>query len=57
MTSEVVKRWQKNGANIETYEFPSSLGLAHDLIDPEQPNQPIDIVYPKLIDLITDQEQ
>jgi pimeloyl-ACP methyl ester carboxylesterase len=56
MTSGVVKRWQKNGANIETYEFASSFGLAHDLIDPEQPNQPVDTVYPKLIDLITDQE-
>jgi hypothetical protein len=44
----MVKGWQKH----ETYEFPSNLGLAHDLIDYQQPNQPIEIIYPELIDLI-----
>lgn len=53
LTSEVVRRWQRQDANIETYEFPLSLGLAHDLIDPEQLDQPIDIVYPRLIELAT----
>lgn len=53
LTSEVVRRWQGHGTNVETFEFPLSLGLAHDLIDPEQPNQPIDLVYPQLIELVT----
>ena len=53
LTSKVVQHWQKDGANIETYQFPLSLGLQHDLIDPEQPDQQIDIVYPQLIKLIT----
>jgi pimeloyl-ACP methyl ester carboxylesterase len=53
LTAEVVRRWQRSGSNVTTYEFPSALGLNHDLIDPEQPNQPVDIVYPQLIDLIT----
>jgi carboxylesterase len=53
LTAAVVRRWQRSGSNVTTYEFPASLGLNHDLIDPEQPNQPIDIVYPQLIDLIT----
>jgi hypothetical protein len=52
LTAKVVKRWQKHDANIETYEFPSSLGLVHDLIDPEQSPQRVDIVYPQLIDLM-----
>jgi carboxylesterase len=52
MTANVVKGWQKHGVNIETYEFPVSLGLSHDLIDPEQPDQPVDVVYPLLIDLV-----
>ena len=56
MTANVIKRWQKHSANIETYEFPSSLGLAHDLIDPEQPGQRVDIVYPQLIELINQAE-
>ena len=53
LTFEVVQHWQKDGAHIETYEFPSKLGLAHDLIDPEQPGQLLGVVYPELIDLIT----
>jgi len=54
LTAEVVSDWTSQGANIKTFEFPITLGLAHDLIDPTQPNQPIDIVYPKLIELITE---
>jgi pimeloyl-ACP methyl ester carboxylesterase len=53
LTAEVVRGWQEKGANIETYEFPLSLGLAHDLIDPAQADQPIDIIYPKLVELAT----
>jgi esterase/lipase len=53
LTVKVVAHWQSDGAQIETYEFPLSLGLGHDLIDPEQPDQQIDIVYPQLIELVT----
>jgi len=53
MTAQVVTNWQAHNANITTYEFPLSLKLGHDLIDPAQPDQQIDIVYPQLIDLIT----
>ena len=53
LTANVVSTWTQNGANIKTYEFPITQGLGHDLIDPAQPNQKIDIVYPQLIDLIT----
>jgi alpha-beta hydrolase superfamily lysophospholipase len=53
LTAQVVSIWMQNGATINTYEFPASQGLAHDLIDPSQPNQPIDMIYPQLIELIT----
>lgn len=53
LTAEIVDHWQRSGTYIETYEFPLSLGLQHDLIDPQQPNQPIDATYTQLIDLIT----
>jgi len=56
LTAEVVRRWQRSGLKVETYEFPLSLGLDHDLIDPDQPHQSVDIVYPQLIDLITHAE-
>ena len=53
---EIVQRWQKNSSNIETYEFPLSLRLGHDLIDPAQPDHQVDCVYPQLIKLITEVE-
>jgi alpha-beta hydrolase superfamily lysophospholipase len=53
LTAEVVAVWRQRGANISTYEFPASLGLGHDLIDPAQHDQQIGIVYPQLIDLAT----
>ena len=49
---EVVKIWQAHSANLTTYAFEAELKLRHDLIDPTQPDQKIDIVYPRLIDLI-----
>ena len=56
LTAEVVRQWRALGANVETYEFPSSLGLPHDLIDPEQPGQQVEIVYPTLFALLTREE-
>ena len=46
LTSQVVTDWQRHGANTTTLEFPLSLGLGHDLIDPTHLDQRIDIVYP-----------
>jgi len=53
LTMDVVKIWQAHGANLTTYEFEANLKLGHDLIDPTQPDQRIDIVYPRLIDLVS----
>ena len=52
LTRKIVKRWQSHNADITTYEFDASLELGHDLIDPNQPNQKIEVVYPKLIELV-----
>ena len=54
LTWDIVKRWQSDNANISTYEFDASLKLGHDLIDPFYLGQKVDIVYPKLIELIGD---
>jgi len=53
LTMDVVKIWQAHDANLTTYEFEANLNLGHDLIDPTQPDQQIDIVYPRLIDWIS----
>ena len=52
LTMDVAKLWQAQNANLTAYEFEASLKLEHDLIDPNKPNQPINIVYPRLIDLV-----
>ena len=53
LTYELVERWQRNGMNtLVTYEFPKNLGLIHDVIDPAQKQQQINLVYPVLLDLI-----
>ena len=56
LTMEVVRDWQAHAANLTTYEFEADLKLGHDLIDPAQPDQQIDIVYARLIELSTGQE-
>ncbi len=53
LTMNVVEQWQAHGAQVTTYEFPADLRLDHDLIDPLQPAQNIAVVYPRLIQLIT----
>jgi carboxylesterase len=56
LTAQVVRLWRAHGAkDLRTFEFDSSLGLGHDLIDPSQSNQRTDIVYPKLIELVNRQ--
>jgi esterase/lipase len=45
--------WQARGLqHLELYEFERELKLHHDLIDPHNPIQRVDIVYPILLDLI-----
>jgi carboxylesterase len=51
LTMTVIKNWQAHGANLTTFEFEQSLQLQHDLVDPSQPYQQIDVVYPRLIEL------
>ena len=53
LTVEVVKTWQEHQANLSTYEFEAGLHLPHDIIDPNQEAQKVDIVYPRLISLVT----
>lgn len=52
MIQRMVKAWQSQGAPVRTFEFDASLNLLHDLIDANQPGQRVDLVYPKLIELI-----
>ncbi|MDP2653129.1 MAG: alpha/beta fold hydrolase [Candidatus Omnitrophota bacterium] len=49
----VVRQWQKHSnVNLTLFTFDKSYGVYHDLIDPEQPYQKTEKVYPRLISLI-----
>lgn len=48
----LVEVWRAAGEDVETYEFPKELGLRHDLIDVDQPDEQTDLVYPKLLELL-----
>ena len=50
---KVADYWQRHKeVKITRFQFDKTLGVLHDLIDPEQPYQKTAVVYPKLIELI-----
>jgi carboxylesterase len=49
---ELARRWRARGGDVRTVEFPASLGVHHDMIDPAQPYQRIGIAYPEIGRLI-----
>ncbi len=52
-TEKLVTLWRARGAaRLTAYEFPQRLQIDHDMIDPGRDNQKVDVVYPKLIELI-----
>ena len=46
LARELALRWRGHGADVRTYEFPESLGVRHDMLDPEQPYQRVGVSYP-----------
>ena len=44
--------WRAHGRAVSAFEFPASLGLVHNLIDPGETGQQVAVVYPKLLALI-----
>jgi carboxylesterase len=51
-TYRLVERWRRHGAGVSTFEFPESDRLPHDLIDPANPAQNTELVYPVVINAI-----
>ncbi len=50
----IARAWQARAPGVvSTYEFDRSYCFPHDIITPESPRTRIDVVYPKLIELIT----
>ena len=44
--------WRARGSVVSEYEFPESLHVVHDMIDPVQVGQRIDVTYPVLVALM-----
>jgi pimeloyl-ACP methyl ester carboxylesterase len=51
-TYRLIDSWRKHGADVETFEFPASDGLTHDVIDPGNAAERIEYVYPIVTRLI-----
>lgn len=51
-TYRIVQEWREHGAEVESHEFPLSDHLPHDLIDPGNPDQNTELVYPIVTRLI-----
>lgn len=51
---KVAAEWQEHGADVLTYEFPKDMKIWHDMIDPAQATQQIDVVYPVVMKMITE---
>ncbi len=48
-TYQLVESWRQRGADVATFEFPATDHLPHDLIDPANPEQNTELVYPVVI--------
>jgi carboxylesterase len=53
---KVVAGWQRRHGRVTRFQFDKSMGIFHDMIDPQQPYQKTAVVYPRLIELIENDE-
>jgi carboxylesterase len=53
IVAEFEQMWREHGdENLVAFQFEKTLGLPHDLITPTRPGARVDLVYPKLLELI-----
>ena len=53
VTDQIVDLWRNRWAKpVLTHQFPANLGLGHDIIDVNDPNMNVAVVYPRLLELI-----
>jgi hypothetical protein len=53
LTAHLAANWLKHRpGSVAAYEFPASEKVPHDFIDPSQSDQRVDIVYPRLIEML-----
>jgi pimeloyl-ACP methyl ester carboxylesterase len=53
LTNEIAAQLKaREGEKVITYEFPESLGIPHDMIDPAQPGANTNLSYSKILELV-----
>jgi carboxylesterase len=53
LTARLVVNWRSfRPDGVSSYQFPREERVPHDFIDPHQPNQRVDLVYPRLIEML-----
>ena len=50
--AEIVGTWRDHHAAVEIYDLPGELSLPHDYIDPTQPDQQVENIYPQILALL-----
>jgi hypothetical protein len=48
--------WRRHGARVQEFEFPESMHVGHDMIDPKQVGARVEVVYPVLVGLVRGEE-
>jgi len=55
-TSEIVASWRDHHAIVEVCELSGELSLPHDYIDPTQPDQQVENIYPQILTLLINED-
>ncbi|GIV68137.1 alpha/beta hydrolase [Caldilinea sp.] len=51
---DTVERWERHGVKVERYTFPPEQRVWHDMIDPHQTFQQVDLTYPVILRMLTE---
>jgi pimeloyl-ACP methyl ester carboxylesterase len=54
ITYDILDHWERHGITIERHVFPASQKVWHDMIDPNQTFQQVDLTYPVIIHMLTE---
>ena len=54
ITYETLDHWERHGKTVERYVFPTAQKVWHDMIDPNQTFQQVDLTYPVILRMLTE---
>ena len=54
ITYDILDQWERHGIAIERFTFPASQKVWHDMIDPNQSFQQVDLTYPVILRMLTE---